>query len=328
MEKQEQFPQTLIEAIRYFADPDAAVQFMASIRWPDGAKCPLCESKNVGYISTRRSWQCKACKKQFTVKLGTVMEDSPISLDKWLAAIWMIVNAKNGVSSWEIHRALGITQKSAWFLLHRVRLAMQTGTFEKLSGQVEADETFIGGKARNMHKHKREAKIKGRGAVGKAIVFGVLERKGKVRTKVVANRDAATLQGAVRENVESGSELFTDSLPSYEGLSSEFIHEMVNHAEEYVRGHVHTNGIENFWSLVKRCLNGTYISVMPFHLFRYLDEQAFRFNNRKFNDSERFLMACASLIDRRLTYKNLTGKTLMRDDSAPRYGFTDRLFPL
>ena len=225
MEKQEKFPLTLMEAIRYFADPDVAVQFMASIRWPDGAQCPLCESKNVGYISTRRVWQCKACKKQFTVKLGTVMEDSPISLDKWLAAIWMIVNAKNGVSSWEIHRALGITQKSAWFLLHRVRLAMQTGSFEKLSGQVEADETFIGGKARNMHKDKREAKIKGRGAVGKAIVFGVLERKGEVRTKVVANRDAETLQGAVRENVESGSEVFTDSLPSYDGLSPEFIHE-------------------------------------------------------------------------------------------------------
>jgi transposase-like protein len=307
MEKKNDFPQTLTEAIRYFADLDIATAFMANIRWPNGVQCPLCESTNVGYISTRRSWQCKGCKKQFTVKLGSVMEDSPISLDKWLCAIWMICNDKNGISSYEIHRGLGITQKSAWFLLHRIRLAMQTGTFNKLSGPVEADETFIGGKARNMHKDKREAKIKGTGSVGKAIVMGILERHGEVRTKVIANRDGETVKAEIRQNVAPGEEVFTDSFTTYQGLDTDYVHKVVNHAEEYARGNVHTNGIENFWSLVKRALSGTYISVMPFHLFRYMDEQSFRFNYRKLNDQERFLIACASLDGRRLTYKKLIG---------------------
>ena len=255
------------------------------------------------------------------------MEDSPIGLDKWLTAIWMIANDKNGISSYEIHRGLGITQKSAWFLLHRIRLAMQQGTLEKLSGPIEADETFIGGKARNMHKSKRAAKIQGRGPVGKAIVMGILERAGEVRTKVVENRDRETLQAEIREHVELGAEVMTDALPSYEGLNPDYVHQVVNHALEYVRGHVHTNGIENFWSLVKHCLGGTYVSVMPFHLFRYLDEQSFRFNHRKDNDAGRFLKACSSMTGRRLTYKDLTGKTLMRDSNMPRFGFTDRLFP-
>jgi transposase-like protein len=328
MDKKNDFPQTLIEAIRYFADLDIATAFMANLRWPNGVICPLCESKEVGYISTRRSWQCKGCKKQFTVKLGSVMEDSPISLDKWLCAIWMICNDKNGISSYEINRGLGITQKSAWYLLHRIRLAMQTGTFEKLSGEVEADETFIGGKARNMHKDKREAKIKGTGSVGKAIVMGILERHGEVRTKVIANRDKETVQNEIRNNVAQGSEVFTDSFTAYQGLYPDYVHSVVNHAEEYVKGHIHTNGIENFWSLVKRCIGGTYVSVKPFHLFRYLDEQSFRFTYRKLNDQERFLIACASLEGRRLTYNKLTGKTLMRNDVFTGTGFSDTLFPL
>jgi transposase-like protein len=167
------FPETLQEAVIYFANPDNALNFMAQVRWPDGViTCPRCGSDKHTFISTRRTWQCKACKKMFTVKLGTVMEDSPIGLDKWLCAMWMICNDKNGISSYEIHRGLDITQKSAWFLMHRIRLAMQTGTFEKLSGQVEIDETFIGGKARFMHKSKREAKIKGTGGMGKVVVMG------------------------------------------------------------------------------------------------------------------------------------------------------------
>lgn len=328
MEHQENFPKTLLEAIKYFADLDNCLQFMVRMRWPNGIECPRCECKTASFISTRRLWICKQCKKNFTVKQGTIMEDSPIGLDKWLTAIWMIANAKNGISSWEVHRAIGITQKSAWFLLHRIRLAMQRGSFEKLSGQIEADETFIGGKARNMHKDKREAKIKGRGPTGKAIVMGILQRAGEVKTKVVSNRDRETLQAEIRNNVQLGSEVMTDALPSYEGLNPDFVHQVVNHALEYVRGHVHTNGIENFWSLVKRCLSGTYVSVMPFHLFRYLDEQSFRFNYRKFNDSQRFLLACSTMAGRRLTYKDLTGKTLMRDSNVLRYGFTDRLSPL
>lgn len=328
MESQEKFPQTLLEAIRYFTDADNCLNFMIMLRWPDGVQCPACDSKQANFIKTRRLWICKDCKKNFTVKKGTIMEDSPIGLDKWLTAIWMIANDKNGISSYEIHRGLGITQKSAWFLLHRIRLAMQQGTLEKLSGTVEADETFIGGKARNMHKSKRDEKIKGRGPTGKAIVMGILERAGEVRTKVVANRDSETLQSEIREHVEFGAEVFTDALPSYVGLQPDYVHQVVNHALEYVRGHVHTNGIENFWSLVKRCISGTYVSVMPFHLFRYLDEESFRFNNRKDNDAGRFLKACSSMTGHRLTYKDLTGKTLMRDSNMPRFGFTDRLFPL
>jgi len=326
--EQDNFPKTLMEAIKYFSDPDAALSFMASLRWPDGPTCPQCESKEYSFLSTRRVWKCKSCKKQYTVKQGTIMEDSPLGLDKWLCAIWMIANCKNGISSYEIHRGIGITQKSAWFLLHRIRLAMQTGTFNKLAGPVEADETFVGGKAKNMHKDKREAKIKGRGSVGKAIVMGILERHGEVRAKVIADTSRETLHAEIKENVAPGAQVFTDAWPAYEGLSPEYVHEFVNHTEEYVRGAVHTNGIENFWSLLKRGLKGTYIAVMPFHLFRYVDEQAFRFNNRKFNDSERFLMTCSQMSGRRLTYKKLIGQTLMRDEATTETGFSNTLFPL
>ena len=288
----EREPKTLQEAILYFSDPDNCLNYLVVRRWPDGVSCPTCGSKNVGFVKSRRVWQCRTRhpKSQFSVKVGTIFEDSPIKLDKWLAAIWMIANCKNGVSSWEIHRALGVTQKSAWFMLHRIRLAMQDEREGKLSGEIEADETFIGGKARNMHAKKRREKIHGRGPVGKAIVAGVLERGGEVRTKVVTKRRKKQLQGLIRDNVESGAALFTDELKSYDGLESDYAHEVINHAEAYVRERVHTNGMENFWSLVKRALHGSYVSVEPFHLFRYLDEECFRFNNRKDGrgDSGRF----------------------------------------
>lgn len=303
-------PETLIEAIRYFSDPDMCLQFVRDLRWPGGVVCPHCEGKEHSFLTTRRIWKCKSCKKQFSVKVGTIFEDSPIGLDKWLCGIWLIANAKNGISSYEIHRALGITQKSAWFMLHRIRLAMQTGTFEKLSGEVEVDETYIGGKARNMHEGKRKAK--GRGTVGKAAVMGLLQRHtedghSKVRTKVVPNITRKTLQGEVKQHVETGSEVFTDSLPSYEGLSSEYMHGVINHAEAYVNGKIHTNGLENFWSLTKRCIKGTYISIEPFHLFRYLDEETFRFNSRKDNDAQRFSKVVQLVKGRRLTYSELIG---------------------
>jgi transposase-like protein len=313
MEHEAKFPKTLIEAIKYFSDPDTCTTFMAQLRWPEGVTCLHCEGKAVSYLSTRRMWKCmnKACHKQFSVKVGTIMEDSAIKLEKWLAAIWLIANAKNGVSSYEIHRALGVTQKSAWFLLHRIRLAMQTGTFEKMSGTVEVDETFIGGLARNMHKHVREAKITGPGGCGKAIVMGLLERHGedsKVRTKVIFDRSSATLQGEVKRQVELGAEVYTDAHRSYMGLSAEYIHQFTDHAEEYVRGNVHTNGIENFWCLLKRSIKGTYVSVEPFHLFRYLDEQSFRFNERKTKDADRFVQTVKQVAGKRLTYEELTGK--------------------
>ncbi len=284
MEDKALLPKTLIEAVRYFTDQDVCVQFMASLRWPDGVTCPRCGHGETSFVKTRRLWQCCGCRKQFTIKTGSVMEDSPIGLDKWLPAIWMIVNAKNGVSSYEISRALGVTQKSAWFLLHRIRLAMQARTFEKLSGHVEVDETFIGGRARFMHKHKREAKIKGTGG-------------------------RRSLDGAVREHVEPGSNVYSDAFKSYSELEDEYVHQVIDHAEKYVDGNVHTNGIENFWSLLKRSLKGTYVSVEPFHLFRYLDEQAFRFNKRIGNDLYRFVEAAKSVTGRRLTFEELTGET-------------------
>ncbi len=307
-------PQTLVEAIRYFSDPETCHNLMVGLRWADGIVCPRCESKLNTFISTRKVWKCKTCRKQFSAKVGTVMEDSPLSLDIWLTAIWLIANAKNGISSYEVHRALGITQKSAWFLLHRIRLAMQNGSLAKLKGEVEVDETFIGGKARNMHKDKRAEKITGRGATGKAIVIGVLERGGKVRTKVIPDTKKKTVQDEVRQHVEAGTPVYTDALPSYVGLAPDYVHEAVDHAVEYVRGSCHTNGLENYWSLLKRCIRGTYVSVEPFHLFRYLDEQAFRYNQRETadgevkKDGERFTDVLGSIAGKRLTYDNLTGK--------------------
>jgi transposase-like protein len=260
-------------------------------------------------------WECKTKhpQKQFTAKVGTIFADSPISLDKWFTAVWMITNCKNGVSSYEIARGLGVTQKTAWFMLHRVRHAMKTGTFEKLGGQVEVDETFVGGLAKNMHKDRKERTIKGTGGSGKAIVMGLLERHGsdktsKVRAKVVRNTSSETLQGEVRKNVQAGSEVFTDALISYRGLDPEYVHQFIDHAETYVQGAVHTNGIENFWSLLKRGIKGTYVSVEPWHLHRYVDEQAFRFNERKVTDGERFTEVLASIAGKRITYKHLTGK--------------------
>jgi len=238
------------------------------------------------------------------------MEDSPLGLDKWAVGFWLEVNAKNSISSWEVHRAIGITQKSAWFMQQRIRLAIHQGSFDKMSGTVEADETFVGGKARNMHKGKRKAK--GRGVIGKTAVMGLLERhtkkgKSKVRAFVVDNTKRRTLQPVVREHVETGSNIYTDSLASYVGLNPEFVHGFVNHAEKYVDGAIHTNGMENFWSLFKRCIKGTHVSVEPFHLFRYVDAEAFRFNERELNDGQRFVLALRGATGKRLTYKTLIG---------------------
>jgi transposase-like protein len=304
-----QHPQSLLEAVRYFSDLDTCHQYMVRIKWPDGKiTCPKCGGEHVGEIKSRHMFQCKmkGCRKQFSTKVGTIFEDSPLGLDKWFVAVWCIVNAKNGISSHELSRALGITQKSAWHLLHRVRLAMQTKTFSKpLNGEIESDESFIGGKARNMHPGKRKAK--GRGTVGKAIVHGLLERGGEARCAVVPSQRRQVLQSMVRQHVQKGSAVYTDALASYEGLDAEFVHKAIDHAKCYVEGRVHTNGIENFWSLLKRCIHGTYVAVAPFHLGRYLDEQTFRFNKRKGSDATRFLEAMLSVCGKRLTFAELTG---------------------
>ncbi|MGO8836323.1 MAG: IS1595 family transposase [Limisphaerales bacterium] len=326
MKENNEFPETLTGAVKFFADADRALQFMVSIRWPDGkATCPCCHSTNAAFLSTRRIWKCRDCGKQFSVKAGTIFEDSALGFDKWLPAFWMIVNAKNGISSCELGRALGVTQKTAWFMLHRIRLAMQNGSMEKLSGEVEADETYIGGKVRNMHADRKRKRGRGTGGVGKAIVMGLLERRSKVKAstvkmKHVANARRGTVQGEIREHVEAGSQVFTDALPSYNGLNPDYVHEAIDHAKEYVRGNIHTNGLENFWSLLKRGIRGTYVSVEPFHLFRYLDEQAFRFNERESTDSGRFLKGIIGIIGRRLQYAKLIGENVTGDFTRPASG--------
>ncbi len=311
-------PQTLQEAIVYFSDAQRAFDYAVNLRWPDGkVTCPRCKGSKHSFIKTRRIWFCYDCNKQFTIKVGTVFEDSPISLDKWMTAFWMLVNCKNGVSSLEIHRALGVTQKTAWFMLQRLRLALHETHSGKLQGHVEVDETFIGGKARFMHKDRRaKASAPGfaKGMANKTIVAGFYDRgTRKVRAQVIPDREKSTFHTMVKDNVEYGSYLSTDDCHSYWGLDKEYIHQIVDHAERYVDGQVHTNSLENFWSLVKRGLKGTYVSVEPFHLFRYLDEQIYRYNNRAtkkhfVSDSNRFEMAFPQIADKRLTYDELIGR--------------------
>src|ERR1700691_1532686 len=302
-------PSTLQEAIIYFDNPANCREYLVKHRWPNGVTCPRCGGATLLFQGKYNRWQCgsKHALRQFTSKTGTIFEDSPLGLDKWLLAMWQVVNCKNGVSSYEVHRAIGVTQKTAWFMDHRIRVALGMATPDKFDGHVEADETFVGGKARNMHADVRARKITGTGGKDKTAVLGILERGGKVRTKVVDNTRKKTLQKELREHVLAGSAIFTDALKSYEGLS-EFQHEVIDHAVAYVDGEVHTNGMENFWSLLKRGLKGTYVSVEPYHLFRYLDEQTFRFNNRKLDDGQRFDIAVRRIVGKRLTWNQLTGK--------------------
>lgn len=314
MKTENELPTTLIEAVRYFAAPEVCLSFVANLRWPTGPICPRCGGVDPLFLKTRRLWKCRACKKQFSVKVGTIFEDSPIGLDKWLPALWMVVNCKNGVSSYEIARALGVTQKTAWFMAHRIRLAMQTGTFKKMSGEVEADETFIGGRARFMHKDKRAKRPTGVGGIRKAAVMGLLERHGPdghsvVKLKMMPNVSRGYLLPEVRANVAPKAEVFTDAYAPYTGLAADYIHKVIDHAEAYAEGKVHTNGLENFWSLLKRGIKGTYVSVEPFHLFRYLDEQAYRFNARKADDLRRFVRAVHGIVGKRVMYQALIGQT-------------------
>lgn len=314
-------PETLQKAIAFFADPDRAFEAAVEFRWPGGkVACPRCGGSKHSFVKTRKLWFCYDCKKQFTVKVGTVMEDSAIGLDKWMTAFWMLVNCKNGISSYELAKNLGIHQKSAWFMLHRIREAMKGNPDYQLGGDeggpVEADETFVGGDARKMHKSRRARMLHGkRGAVGKAIVMGMIERNTrKVRTNVIPNVKRTTLQDHILTNISKGSTIYTDRGGGYYNLAEKnFVHETVDHLREYVRGDVHTNCIENYWSLLKRCLRGTYVAVEPFHLERYADEQTFRFNNRAtkdnpLTDADRFALVMSQVGGKRLTYAELTGK--------------------
>jgi hypothetical protein len=305
-----------MEAVRYFADADRTLETMVALRWPTGVHCPTCGRVDVRFIATRRLWECKEKhpKRQFSAKVGTIFEDSPLPLDKWFVAVWSVANCKNGISSYELARAIGVTQKSAWHMLHRIRVAMEVGGIEKFTGEVEGDETYVGGRTINKHANKKPRKVgatRGRSST-KDGVAGLLRRTSneghsQVRLRHFQRADKPTLHGFVRENVEPGSRLLTDAWLSYRGLAGDFTHEIVDHASEYVRGSVHTNGIENFWSLLKRTIKGTYVSVEPFHLGAYLAEQAFRFNEREGRDYRRFAKVLSSVVGKRLTYEDLIG---------------------
>jgi transposase-like protein len=330
MERKAIQPKTLQEAIQYFSDEQTCIDTVAALRWPNGPVCVACEGMEHYYLATQKRWKCKECYKQFSVKLGTIFEESAVPLNKWLVALWMLVNCKNGVSSYELSRTIGVTQKTAWFILQRLRLALAEGSIEKLGGTggpVEVDETYVGGKGKNMHKSRKirlqqirsqftnYASVGNKGNLpGKTAVHGILDRETrKVRATVVPNIKRETLQNAILDNVQHGSAVFTDQAVAYDGLAQKYVHEVVNHLHEYVRGQVHTNGIENFWSLLKRGLHGTYVSVEPFHLFRYVDEQVFRFNNRgskdkKITDADRFNLALSQVAGKRLTFAEVTGK--------------------
>jgi hypothetical protein len=322
-------PKTLQEAILYFANPDNCIAYLVERRWPDGnVKCPNCGRDGAVYMPARRVWQCKTrhSKSQFSIKVGTIMEDSALGLDKWLTAMWMVASCKNGVSSWEIHRALGIGQKAAWFVLHRIRLTMKDERTHKFGNDgtpVESDEAFIGPLPQRMHKDRR-VKVHAAGRYSnKVSIHGLLDRElRQVRATVVPNVKRETLQNLILDNVTTGAKLYTDLAVAYNGFENEFIHEVVDHSREYVRGEVSTQGLENFWSLLKRGLRGTYIAVEPFHLHRYLDEQLFRYNNRAtkdnpLTDADRFTLAVTQIVGKRLTYAELTGKEKGSTEATP-----------
>jgi hypothetical protein len=313
-------PKTLLEAVQYFAIYENCHSYMVELRWPDGkVKCPRCGSDEVAWLPNAKVFKCyqKHARQKFSLKVGTIFEDSPIALEKWLPVMWMLVNCKNGISSWEIHRAIGVTQKSAWFMLQRCRLAMQDDlTGGNLGGEVEVDETYIGGKARNMHKSKKlrlNQAMGGsglQGGAGKSVVMAMLERGGKIRARVIPDRTKKTMQPVIRGSVDAGATIHSDEHGHQWRMDDEYLHQIVNHLEMYVDGNCHTNNCENFWSLLKRSIAGTYVSVEPFHLFRYVDEQAFRYNNRgPMNDADRFRFAMRKIVGKRLTYDELIGNT-------------------
>jgi transposase-like protein len=312
-------PKTLLEAVTYFADADRAHAFAVKQRWPNGVACPRqgCGNADVVFISTRKLWRCKECKRQFSVKVGTIFEDSPIPLTKWLPAVWLLTNTKNGTSSCELARSIGVTQKTAWFMFHRIRAAMKTPTAERLRGEVEVDETYVGGSAefrrgnRGTSFRDKDHGIKHPGPRGsKTPVLGLIQRASetstsRVRAMVVPNSRRLTLMPKITEHVERGTVVYTDAWRAYTDVCIDYYHEVIDHTIRYVEGRVHTNTIENFWSCLKRTLKGTYIAARPFHLDAYLDEQVFRFNERGRDDGGRFALALKGTDGRRLTYKEL-----------------------
>lgn len=314
MTEEQEIPQTLLEAVRYFADLDICHRYLRRIRWPSGkVTCPHCGGNRIGEIKTIHVLRCKECRKKIYDLQGTIFEDSKIKLDKWLPAVWSVANCKNGISSHELARALGVTQKTAWFMAHRIREAMKTGSFEKFDGPSEADTTYVGGLAANMHKHIREKKITGRGPTNKTAIHGILQRAtdtchSLISAAVVPNDQGETLMSKIRRKVRYGASVFTDAAGAYGDICFTHAHGAVDHSRRYVVGDIHVNGVENFWSLFKRCLKGTYVSVAPYHLDRYVSEEQFRFNARGTNDGGRFARVMEQVVGRRLTWRLLTAQ--------------------
>jgi transposase-like protein len=309
MDKQP-IPETLLQAVRQFADPMVAHDFFVRIRWPHGVACPRCGvigDKDLAFMPKVMRWYCNPCKKQFSAKVGTLLEDSPIPLTKWLPAIWLIASNRNGISSYEIARGLEVTQRTAWFMLHRIRAAMADESFEKFRGPVEADETYVGGKTTALRQPDGTLRRFGPNK-DKTTVMGIVERKGRIRAFVIPSTRRQTLADRLRENVEPGSVVYTDAAAAYTSIKNTYTHYVINHAHEYVRGHIHTNNIEGFWSVFKRTIKGTYIAPRPKHLQAYVEEQVYRFNERAESDGPRFAKVTKRTDGRRLTYKALTGK--------------------
>lgn len=313
MDKQP-IPKTMLQAVRQFADPQKAHDFFVAIRFPHGVACPRlgCGSAAVAFMPKVMRWYCNECKRQFSAKVGTIFEDSPIPLTKWLPAVWLISSNRNGISSYELARALEVTQKSAWFMLHRIREAMGDHNDEMLTGTVEVDETYIGGKWKNRSKKARGIRTLASGRFDdKTPVFGMVQRKGRVRAWAVPDRKLKkTILPKLRDSIHHDATVYTDAASLYTHINEFFLkHSAVSHhLEEYVRGDVHTNNIEAFWAVLKRTIGGTYTHVHPRHLDRYLAEQVYRFNERENEDGPRFAKVTKRAEGRRLTYKALTDK--------------------
>ncbi len=314
---------TLSTMAKQFSDEEEAYKYVEKTRWANGVVCPHCGSIDRAYYlepqngtrttrtgrkTYRRVWKCAECHEQFSALVGTIFEDSKIPLSKWLLAVLEISADKNGVSSMELSRKLGITQKSAWFMAHRIRYA-QNGfpLSEMLKGTVEVDETYIGGKARNMHRARREQVIQGRGTVGKVPVFSMVERGGEVRSQVLGVIDGESVRQPLKENVDAKATLNTDTSPVYNSVGKEFAtHETVDHArEEYVRGAAHINTAEGYFSQLKRSIDGTHHHVSEKHLPRYLAEFDFRYSTRKDEDGTRIEKTIKRVAGKRLTYKEI-----------------------